>query len=315
MKLLISSMLLGLSAGTVQAQSANPALWCPPGATWRYEYSHTTTTQVRGTMTVRYARDTMVAGQPAQLLTRLLNVGPIWNGTISYYPPHYTTSVVTRVVGDRVEILVNNQFYTLYDFAAQPGASWLTPALYCPTTALARATVDSVGVTQIGGRSLRWLRVRMTAATGTLVLGGWSGRIYEQAGNLGSYLQSQTRVCTLVEVPSIGPLLSYAATGYPTLGPSSGQAGLTVLGAATARSTPGFAVFPNPSTGHVSLRLPANLSPQARLRVLNAMGQLVWQQKLPANQQIDLGTLPAGYYTLLLDQPGQPSLAGRLLRE
>jgi hypothetical protein len=140
--------LIAVSALTTRAQSANPAIWCPAGATWTYGYG---LFNERGTLTVRYASDVLVAGQPAQVLQRVLN-------TYYYFGPGQTQpigtrslpDVITRVVADRVEVLVSGQFYTLYDFAAPVGSSWLTPLVIpsgpCPQPQFVeRVTVDSVG--------------------------------------------------------------------------------------------------------------------------------------------------------------------------
>jgi hypothetical protein len=303
---------VAVAAPSAQAQSTSPATWCPAGATWVYGYG---LFNESGTLTVRYVRDTVVAGQPAQLLTRRINssfyVGP--NASVPGVP-YNLTSVVTRVAGDRVEVQANGQFYTLYDFAAQPGASWLTapvtPQGPCPQ-GLVQVTVDSVGRQQVGGRSLRWLRVHLTAAAGTTIAGGWSGRIYEQLGNV-SYMQPQSPICRGTDPGFMGGLRSFQASGLPSLGVDAGTG--TLLASAEARSAAaGFSAFPNPSAGLLTLQLPTGLSGNARLQLLDLTGRVLRQ--LPATQQVDLSMLPAGTYTLRLTQPGQPNLVRRVVRE
>jgi hypothetical protein len=270
-----------------------------------------------GTLTVRYVRDTLVAGQPAQLLTRRINpcysagLGPnvCLPGT-----PYNITSVVTRTVGDRVEVQANGQFYTLYDFAALPGSSWLTapvtPQGPCPS-GLVLVTVDSVGRQLIGGRSLRWFRARLTATAGTTIAGQWPGRIYEQLGSL-VYMQPQSPICRGTDPGFMGGLESFRATGLPSISVNVGTGAL--LGAAEARATAaGFSFFPNPNAGRLTLQLPARLHPAARLRLLDLSGRTL--REVPASWQVDLSGLPVGVYTLVLEQPGQAALARRLVRE
>ncbi|MDO7850574.1 T9SS type A sorting domain-containing protein [Hymenobacter convexus] len=86
-----------------------------------------------------------------------------------------------------------------------------------------------------------------------------------------------------------------------------------VLGArrvplATVAKRPGAALtlFPNPTTGHVTISL-AGLQPQAALRaeVLNELGQVVQTQELPFNRDasgysLDASTLAPGLYVLRL---------------
>ncbi len=305
---LLFALLLGL-APAAWAQSANPAVWCPAGATWIYGYGLFTED---GTVTVRYVRDTLVAGQPAQLLTRrLTSHDRAYPGLES---THAMPSVVTRTVADRVEVLVNGQFYTLYDFSAQPGGSWLTPRVVpagpCPAEVV-RVTVDSVGSRQVAGRSLRWFRAHLTTATGDAVVGNWPGRIYEQVGSL-QYLQPESPTCGGTDPGFMGPFVSYKATGGPMVGynPTAG----TLLATAQARATAaGFTVFPNPSAGLFTLEIPATLAATATLRLLDPLGRTVRQLPLPANRQVNVRGLPAGVYTLLLISTDQLPLAQRLV--
>ncbi len=303
-------LLLGL-APAARAQSANPAIWCPPGATWTYGWAWWSE---RGTLTVRYARDTVVAGQPAQLLTRnLLAYDAAYPGSVY---PIKMTSVVTRTVANRVEVWANGQFYTLYDFAAQPGSSWPTPRVVpsgpCPTE-LAQATVDSTGTQQVAGRSLRWLRVHLTTPSGAAISGNWAGRIYEQVGSVGSYMQPQSPTCGGTDPGYISGFQGFKATGWPGLGPSTTAIG-TLLGTAQARAAAaGFSAYPNPGAGVFTLALPAGLAPGATLRLLDLSGRVLRQLPVPASGQLDARDLPAGCYTLLLEATGQPALAQRLV--
>jgi hypothetical protein len=77
----------------------------------------------------------------------------------------------------------------------------------------------------------------------------------------------------------------------------------------------GFSAYPNPSAGRLTLQLPTNLQPEAQLRLLDLSGRVLRRLPVPATRQLDLRDLPAGTYTLLLEQPGRPSLARRVVRE
>jgi len=295
------------------AQSAPPTNWCPPGATWTYGWAWWNES---GTLTMRYARDTVVAGQPAQLLTRSrLAHNAATPGSPSYTVP--MSSVLTRTVGDRVDVWANGQFYTLYDFAALPGAGWLTPRVVpsgpCPTD-LVQVTVDSVGTQQVAGRALRWLRVHLSAPAGTSgpMLGQWRGRLYEQLGSM-EYLQPQSPTCAGTDPGYIAGFSRFQATGWPAIGYGNGP---FVLATALARATAaGFGVYPNPSTDLCTLLLPAKLAADASLQVLTLTGQLLRQLPVLANRQLDVRGLPSGTYTLLLRGTGQPALAQRLVVE
>ena len=307
MKHLLLPLLLLLTP-VAQAQS-NPAVWCAPGATWTYGFA---LFSAWGTTNVQYARDTVVAGQTAQLLTRSLRVTDMMFPG-SPYTTHKLSSVVTRVIGDRVEVQANGQFYTLYDFAAQPGSSWLTPRVVpygpCPTEQV-QVTVDSVGTHQVAGRTLRWFRAHITTPAGATVIGQWGGRMYEQIGNL-LYMQPQSPTCAGTDPGYMGGLLSFQATGWPALG--VGPKGL-LLGAAQARAAvAGFRAYPNPSAGQLTLELPAALAPGASVQVLDLAGRVLCQLPAPASGRLELRGLASGAYTLLLTAPGQLPLTQRVL--
>jgi hypothetical protein len=314
MKHLLLACLLSLSLfSAAHAQSPNPAVWCPPGATWTYGWAWWSE---RGTITVRYVRDTLVAGQSAQLLTRQL-IAYDANYPGSTYPVRMS-NVVTRTVADLVEVLANGQFYTLYNFAAQPGSSWLTPRVVptgaCPAEVV-QVTVDSVGTQQVAGRAMRWLRVHLSTPTGAAVFGNWPGRIYEQVGMVGGYMQPQSPICGGTDPGFMEGLKSFRATGWPGLAPSTTAIG-TLLSTAQGRAAAaGFAAYPNPSTGLFTLELPAAVAVGASLRLLDLTGRVLRQLPLPASRQLDVRGLPAGSYTLLLLAPGQAALAQRLAVE
>jgi hypothetical protein len=306
--LLLSALLLGL-VPAAWAQSANPMVWCPAGATWAYSYS---LFEAQGTITVRYVRDTLVAGQQAQLLTRqLAEYSRAYPTVIS---SRFMPSVVTRTVADRVEVLANGKFYTLYDFGGQPSTSWLTPRVVpagpCPAEVV-RVTVDSVGTQQVAGRPLRWFRAHLTTPAGTAVLGTWPGRIYEQLGNL-QYMQPQSLTCAGTDPGFMGPFLTYRAASWPVIGYSS-TTGI-LLATAQARATAaGFAAFPNPSSGLFTLQLPAASVPTAMLQLFDVTGRMVRQLPVPGNRQFDVRGLPAGSYTLLLTSPNELPLTQHLV--
>ena len=299
----------------IRAQSANPAIWCPTGAVWTYGYG---VFNEFGTVTVRYQRDTLVAGQPAQLLTRQIQSSFwVFFPTVSVPGPAYRLpSVVTRVVADRVEVLANGQFRTLYDFAATPGSTWLTapvaPQGACPQ-GLVLVTVDSVGRQLVGGRSLRWFRAHLAAAAGTTAAGSWPGRIYEQLGNVAQYMQPQSPICHGTDPGFMGSLVSFRATGWPSIGYNSTSG--TLLASAAGRGLGGFAVFPTPATVRLTLQLPTDLSGGAELRLFDLAGRLLRRQATLNSHEFDLRDLPAGIYTLVLQQPGQLAQARRVVVE
>lgn len=298
---------------SARSQSANPAMWCPPGATWVYAYSQTYPA-ASGIITLRYVRDTTVLGLPAQLITSVRSYSSVANAQPPFSTHVREASLVTRAVGDRVEVLHANMFRTLYDFAALPGASWITPALHCAPTLVVQVVVDSVGSQALGGRALRWLRVHLNSTAGVRMADRWYGRIYEQVGSAGAYmLPGAAQSCLNFEPPGMGPLLTYSASNQPPLRYNY-LASALVLGQTAARAeAAGFAVFPNPSAGPLTVRLPAATAPGARLQLLDMVGRCVWQSTVPGNNQLDFSNVTGGCYALRLQRAGQPDLVQRVV--
>jgi hypothetical protein len=115
LKHLLLLMLL-LCGGRAHAQSGG-AVWCPPGATWTYSFNFG---PEYGDAQVRYARDTVVNGRTCQVLTQQIVSRSLMyptQGLITRsFPP-----LITAADADKVYVYANNQFFTLYDFAAQRG--------------------------------------------------------------------------------------------------------------------------------------------------------------------------------------------------
>ncbi|WP_201978346.1 T9SS type A sorting domain-containing protein [Hymenobacter rubidus] len=316
--ILLALFLLPTFHLTVKAQSANPAIWCPAGATWVYNYG---VFNEFGTVTVQYQRDTVVAGQPAQILTRVIR-SSFWVAfpTVSTPGPAYSLpKVVTRVVNDRVEVQATGLFYTLYDFAAVRGSTWPTPMVtpFGPcASGLAQVTVDSVGRQVVGGRSLRWFRAHLTPVAGATMAGSWTGRIYEQLGNLAQYMQPQSPICHGTDPGYMGAFVGFRAIGWPSIGYNATSGTLLATTQARAEAA-GFTVYPNPTagTGFLTVQLSPSTNPEAQLTVLDITGRPVMQQKAVAGHTMDVRSLAPGIYTLRLSAPGTATLFQRVVLE
>jgi len=79
---------------------------------------------------------------------------------------------------------------------------------------------------------------------------------------------------------------------------------------------PTFVLYPNPSSGELNLRT-ADLPGLTQLRVVNALGQTVWQRQLDLSSgfvNIDLQALPPAVYQLVLEHNGKRS-SKRFIRQ
>lgn len=81
------------------------------------------------------------------------------------------------------------------------------------------------------------------------------------------------------------------------------------------RTLPSVSIFPNPTTGMVSLEWAGYPGKQATIRVINAMGQTTRVQVTSSTQaDLRLQDLSSGVYIILIEQ-GQNRWSGRLLKE
>ncbi|MCB0684683.1 MAG: T9SS type A sorting domain-containing protein [Saprospiraceae bacterium] len=64
-----------------------------------------------------------------------------------------------------------------------------------------------------------------------------------------------------------------------------------------------LSIFPNPTTGNLRVQLPADLSQKAVIRIFDALGRQIFT--IAAVAELDLNGLPAGWYTLRLEDGRQ----------
>ena len=112
-----------------------------------------------------------------------------------------------------------------------------------------------------------------------------------------TYTLSVSTVCSSSQTSAAGATLTFAS------GPLSRRESY-------AASLVGL--YPNPASGNVTVQIPAELATRpVAASVLNARGQLVWQQALPGTAAgvqatLPLSQLPAGVYTLRLELAAGP---------
>jgi hypothetical protein len=91
------------------------------------------------------------------------------------------------------------------------------------------------------------------------------------------------------------------------LGFYSGNGIVTGVKESTPTQALTFELFPNPSTGHVQLRLPATATGQLTVTVLDLQGRAVWDQgglSAAHSHELDLSKLPNGAYLVKLQRNG-----------
>ncbi|MFZ1691695.1 MAG: T9SS type A sorting domain-containing protein [Flavobacteriales bacterium] len=208
---------------------ATAQTWCPPGATWWYDYY--TNTGGIGYAQATFVADTLVAGVSAHKITaHVEGIDQSNQQPISYdLPPLFTA-----MSGDAVMLWTGSSFDTLFHYGAAPGDQWVpagTGALY---------TVLDTGTTLIDGQPLRWWAVD---------IGGFfdvsADTIFERMGGLHVFLRPA--VILAVTDPEIWGLrcyqdsqLDYSANNAPACN--------FILALNEHAKSPGIALFPNPGS-------------------------------------------------------------------
>jgi hypothetical protein len=152
-------------------------VWIDHSATWHYEWSGIAT---GGFVKIKYTKDTVIFNKFCQKLV------PIWytfycdqNQIVRLFRIDTLNSEYTTVSGDTVFYLLNNHFYILYNFGAQPGDTWDlgvdTNASLCTHSIV---IVDSIGTVEINNHNYRWIFVRPMINSSVSI----GGKIVERFG-------------------------------------------------------------------------------------------------------------------------------------
>jgi len=163
---------------------------------------------------------------------------------------------------------------------------------------------DSIVVTLLSVNPLPTLTV--TTSADTVCIG--NSAVLSATGNASAYQWSANAGSVSTATASISPTATdtYVVTGILN-GCSYSQniivVAKTCIGIQSF-SQGGFTIYPNPAIDEVQIQASKN----GNLRILNITGQLVLEQKIQAgNNQINVGSLPAGAYEVNINSAGQIS--------
>ncbi|RLD53477.1 MAG: hypothetical protein DRJ05_16385 [Bacteroidetes bacterium] len=220
--------------------------WAPEGAEWHYSFG---AFEVTGYVKIVSDGDTVINGQQCKILSK---TATSYNYITEMYDSAFIGNEYTWSGNDKVYIYKNGQFYTLYDFSAQPGDSWIIPAThlgYCDTTGT--MVVDSIGSIVINSMPLRVIYCNSDESSHWFL----GSVIIEKIGPVNSYmLPNMTINCGVADLFDGGPLRCYSDNGfglYETgIAPSCGF----IVGVEVEEDTEGlFRVFPNPAENRITI--------------------------------------------------------------
>jgi len=271
---------------TVNLQSQ---IWIDHGAVWHYNYSELFG---GGFIKITYTEDTLINGQQCQKLIPIKYMftldqysNIVFLGTINL-PTEYTYSS-----GDTVFYYKNNQFYTLYNFGAQPGDSWNlgvdTNQFLCTDS---YAHVDSIGTINFNSSVYRWISLSNINNSSV----GLSGKIVERFGAFQSYLFPVENNCDstiAVEFDMIS-FSCYEDSTFSLYNVSSNDCEylLSINDNNNQKSNP--LIYPNPTTGIIEVHYNNIRS----IEVYNSIGNKVFDNK--TKNTIDLSFEPNGIYLI-----------------
>ncbi len=176
--------------------------WAPEGAEWYYDYA---AFQVTGYIKIVSSGDTVIDGQ---LCKTLAKTGFTYDYETEIYETGFIGNEYTWSDTDKVYIYKNGQFYTLYDFSAQAGDSWIIPATFlgfCDT--IGTMVVDSTGSIVINNISLRVIYCNPDESSHWFL----GSVIIEKIGPVDSYmLPNMTNNCGVADYFVGGPLRCYS---------------------------------------------------------------------------------------------------------
>ncbi len=291
----------------VFASSKAQTNWCPAGATWYYDYNAFFTT---GYYKIQYTGDTVINSITCKKLSKTIYSYSAGNTKLdtTYLKNEYTYADANKVYVFRL-----NNFYTLYDFSANVGDTIIIAGTNKYTSScdsVGAVKVDSVGTMTINGQSLRYISVNPTATSKW----GWKCRIVEKIGAIlnfangsaFSYLfPNKLDYCGLAvdEYPEGGSLRCYQDNIFGSYSSgTSASCNYIATGINELTGLSSFSVYPNPTTGSLTLTLSKGEGIGA-VKIYNVLGECVLYQQLITNNQqltLDVSSLPAGIYFVQL---------------
>ncbi len=279
--------------------------WVEEDAVWHYRVSNISD---GGFIRMRYDRDTLMAGQQAQILeSREYMFVSDQHEVITLLdskdlPPSYVYAN-----DDTVFYYLNGDFQMLYDFSAQKGDRWDlgvdSNALYCGKSMV---EVDSAGTIEINGETRRWVWVTSDSNSSVIL----HGKIIEGIGIVGNgFLFPETRDC-MPDIVWEWPYYQFScfeSASFPLYNVTARDCEYlmtlnldnVLLPDVTAKA------YPNPAGNFIAIytneydRLPANI------RVFTIDGKVMEEVRLTENgEEINISHLPGGTYILSIHYSG-----------
>ncbi len=281
--------------------------WAPVGATWYYGFSVWTNA---GYYKIENVGDTTI-------LTNQVHAFQCNKLQKTHYNKNLVTQTIDTVVigteytysdNDKVYIYKHHQFYTLYDFSAQIGDTWIVPEIsrYDGCDSIGTIRVDSIGTMTINTENLRYICVSLLD---TMQKWGWKAKIVEKVGPIKSYssypyaylFPQKFDYCGMIldEYIEGGNFRCYSDNSSFSYSPELAPAcdfitSVNTLDEISAKIT----IFPNPSNGSFKVYFD-NLSIKDVI-ISDLIGKTIQQYHSIKQSNVEINNLSTGTYIITL---------------
>lgn len=268
-------------------------VWIDTGATWHYKKEGLFPAFDK----IEYIGDTIIQGRSCQKLqvSSYQFDYPEWGGGLS---STHISMEFTYASGDTVFYLVDDEFYTLYNFGAQVGDTWElgvdTNELMCGPSFV---EVIGTGATEINGELYEWISV-MTLPNSSV---GFDGKIYKRFGPAGDYqyLFPTPRNC---DPDIIVEFFHYTMTcfeddSFPLYNTSDLDCEylLHVGVSEIEHQESTVSLFPNPASDLLWIKMQGRYANISHAAISDTRGRLI---KTEYQSEIDISDLPQGMYII-----------------
>lgn len=266
--------------------------WASPGAEWYYDYG---IFEEIGYVEISNTGDTIIDEQECKILTKTRFT---YNHITYLYDTVVLGNEYTWSDGDKVYIYRHGQFYTLYDFSAQPGDWWVVPETYdtdfCDT--IGKIYVDSISNIVINNTELRVLYCSEYENS------HWSlgPKIIEKIGSVDSYMFPEVNNnCGIADLFEGGPLRCYSDNNFELY--STGIAPECDYIVSVEQNdffNNSFEVVPNPADNYITFI--SKLFKPDNIEIFDIFGHPLKKINIQSEKEIiDISVLTKGVYLIL----------------
>lgn len=279
---------------------SNAQVWCPPGATWHYDYMNFA---VEGFVKFEYNGDTTINTINCKKLDITHSGYSYWNSQNYTYSEKKYTYDSLGVIYFYVDSL--SVFDTLYNFDAGPGDKWEMISFHnnhpqCDSVHF--VNVLDTGTTIMNSTNLKWLYVNFHYQTDFGIFDSYD-TIYERIGTINQYMLPYDGCNAGLDVNEGGTFRCYVDNQFTLLKRTIEDCDeMPIVGVIENNLDSYFEVFPNPTSGILKLENELQYKIES-LRLFDNTGKLVLQFKdLPS--EINLSGFQNGLYFIELITEG-----------